>query len=260
MEITTISPAHAQLVLRPDAPARDALRIALLHLITLDHLRAENVRKRGLLGETRSVRLGRGAGREPLPEELAVVLDALFPPGQPPKLLSQTEFVYRVQRRFGADYEKYTALHLRPSLMERGWMREEVNRVLGLIPRRSYPLTPQGERMKTHLEELLQSVNQVPDLLETDPRLALQAVAALGPLVLLSDSVRPHLAALAEAAHAEPGVRVRFADPLADLEEQERYLAWLDGLEVLTIIDWAGVLDAVDGLGDGGGDCGDGGE
>jgi hypothetical protein len=256
----SIGPAHVQLLLHPEAPAGNALRIALLHLSTMGYIGVESVQKRILFVTTTSVRFGRRDGREPLPGELLVLLDVLFPPGKPPKPLASTEIIHRLQRQFGTDYGKYVAEHLRPELIERGWMREEEIRVLGVIPRRRHILTPEGEQVKVGLEERLRTATGVPRLLETDPRQALSAVAALGPLALLSDSLRSHLPALAEAARTEQGTITPLVDPGADLEEDERRLAWLDTLEMLSSMDWASVLDAMDSFGGDGGDGGDGGE
>ncbi|MEW5925991.1 MAG: hypothetical protein AB1941_00755 [Gemmatimonadota bacterium] len=116
--------------------------------------------------------------------------------------------------------------------------------------------------MRAALDERLRSASEVPQLPERDPERALGIVAGLGTLAVLSDTLRPHYAALAEAARAQ-GTGIPLApDVLPATEEDEHRMAWMEGLEMLSALDWANVLDAIDSLGDafdGGADGGDGG-
>lgn len=254
-------PVHAHALLTPDAPAHELLRTALLHLAALGFVQARTETTRGMFGTRSEARLHRGDGRGPLPAELAPVLEALYPPNKPPAPLGRTELAHRLQQRFGYDYGRYRSRHVRPALVERGWLVEETSRTLWIIPRRRFPRTAEGERVAAELETRLQPAVEAAARAPSDPRGALRGMAAVGSLALVSEALRPHLPALAGAAAAEGAPFP--AEMLATPEEEERRAAWLDTLEILGDIDWAGVLEVVDGFGDagadGGGDGGDGG-
>lgn len=248
-------PVHAHALLAPDAPAHELVRTALLHLAALGFVRAQTEMRRGMFKTGSAVRLHRGDGREPLPAELAPVLEALYPPNKPPGSLGRTEVMHRLQQRFGYDYGRYRSRHVRPALVERGWLVEEASRTLWIVPRRRFLHTAEGARLKMGLEASLQPAAEAAARVPSDPRGALQVVAALGPLALVSEALRPHLPALADAARAEGALLPAEMLTTPD-EEEERRGAWLDALELLGQIDWAGMLEATDGFGDGGADGG----
>jgi hypothetical protein len=256
-------PVLAHALLTPDAPAHELVRTALLHLAALGFVRAQTETRSGMFKTGSAVRLHRGDGRGPLPAELAPVLEALYPPDQPPRALERTELVHRLQQRFGYDYGRYRSRHVRPALVERGWLVEETSRTLWIVPRRRFLRTEEGARLKIELDTRLQPAAEAAARVPSDPHGALRVVAALGPLALVSEALRPHLPALAGTARAEgaPLPAEMFTTPE---EEEERRTAWMDALGMLSEIDWAGVLEALDGFGDagadGGGDGGGGGE
>lgn len=260
--LSPIGPVHAHALMAPDAPAHELMRMALLHLSALGFMGVEAEPRRGLFSGP-AERFRRREGRGPLPAELGLVLDAIFPPAKPAASLSRTELAHRLQGRFGYDYGKYRSKIVRPALVERGWMAEEAYRTLGVIPRRRYRRTAEGERVAREIDARLRPAADAAARVSSDPRSALAVVAALGPLALLAEPLRPHLATLAQAARSDGAVLP--AGLLEAAEEEERRTAWLDALEVLGEIDWAGILDALDGFGDagadgGGGDGGGGGE
>jgi hypothetical protein len=249
-----IGPVHAQQLIQPDVPGHELVRTALLHLAALDFLQGEAEQRRVLFVSSTAVRLVRRPGRGSLPAELAPVLEALFPPAKPAASLSRTEAVHRLQQRFGYDYGKYRAQHVRPALVERGWLVEEAYRTLGVIRRRRFVRTAEGERVKQEIETLLQSAADAAALITSAPRRAVELVAALGPLALISEPLRPHLPALARAARADAAAAGWMAWELAD--QEDRRAEWLESMGMLAEIDWTEILDALDGFGDGGADGG----
>lgn len=255
-------PVYARALLTPGAPARELVRTALLHLAALGFVRAQTETRRGIFATGSAARLHRGEGRGPLPAELAPVLEALYPPDKPSASLGRTELAHRLQQRFGYGYGRYRSRHVLPALVERGWLVEEAYRTLWIVPRRRFLRTAEGERLKKQLEARLQPAAEAAARASSGPRGALRVVAALGPLALVSEMLHPHLPALAGAARAE-GALLPAGMLTTPEEEEERRGAWLDALEIFGEIDWAGVLDALDGFGDagadGGGDGGDGG-
>lgn len=265
---SSLTPVLAQALLDPDGKrGRDAVRAALLHLVALGHLGAEVEPKKVLRSTRRTVRLRQRENGIPLPPELAVVLEALFPLGEPVKPLGATEVVHRLQKRFGAGFGRYSSRHLRPELVNRGWLRVEEYRVLGIFPRTRHQPTGEGERLRAEVEERLRSAAEVPQLLEREPERALGIVAGLGALVVLSEALRPHYGAIAEAARAHgPGI-APVPELVPVLDEDERRTAWMDAMEMLSSLDWAGMLEAFESMGDafdggadaGGGDGGGGG-
>lgn len=259
MDPLSTGPVHAHALLAPDAPAHELMRMALLHLSALGSIAAATEPRRRFGGG--GIRFRRGDGRGPVPAELAPVLDALFPPDGPAASLSRTDLAHRLQVRFGYDYGKYRSKIVRPALVERGWMEEEAYRALGVIPRRRYRRTAQGERVRVEIEARLRPAADAAARVESDPRGALAVVAALGPLALMAEPLRPHLATLVQAAHADGAALP--AELLTAAEEDERRTTWLDALGMLADVDWGGMLDAIDGFGDagadGGGDGGGGG-
>lgn len=255
-----IGPVHAHALLSPDAPAHELMRIALLHLSALKFVGTELEPRRGVFSGP-SVRFHRLRGYGHLPAELAPVLDALFPPARAAAPLSRTDLAQRLQVRFGYDYGKYRSKHVRPALVERGWVAEEAYRTLGLIPRRRLHRTAEGERMAEKIEACLRPAADAAARVAFDPRGALAVVAVLGPLALLVEPLRPHLATLAQAARSDGAALP--AELFDAAEKDERRTAWLDALGMVGELDWASLVDAIDGFGDagadGGGDGGGGG-
>lgn len=75
----------------------------------------------------------------------------------------------------------------------------------GLFGIRRPVLTPAGTAERMRLEALLDRGRMVPRWLDSDPRQAALAAAALGPLVLLVDELKPHLKRLAAAMPRQDG-------------------------------------------------------
>jgi hypothetical protein len=226
-----LTPSEAHVLLEPNtASAWSAVRTSLLHLAAAGYLRGE-AQPKGRLGTGGGTLLLRGTADRRPADHLAVVLDALFPPGKPVAPLSSARMTSRLESAFGYDYGRYLARHLRPLLVTKGLLEVEAYRWLGIIPRRRYRHTEAGARLREAVALRLQRAGEVPELLRRDPR-----GAALSRLALIA---------------------------LLDDDEEERRADWLDAADLLAEADWGAVLEVVDGLGDafdgGGSDGGDGG-
>jgi hypothetical protein len=265
-----LTPAEALVLLEPNkVSGRSVVRTSLLHLAAAGYLRAEVQAKRSWLGTGGGTRLVRTDAAGPLPDHLAGVLNALFPPAKSEASLSPAEVTSRLQRAFGYDYARYLALHIRPLLLSKALLSVEEYRWMRIVPRRRYLHTDAGMRLRERIGTRLRGADGLPELLRSDPRRAAAAAAGLGGLVLIAEGLRPHLGELANAARSEPSITL-----IATLEadEDERRNAWLEGADLFAEVDWGAILDAVSGVGDafdaggdsaggdGGGDGGGGGE
>lgn len=257
--VDTLTPTEAEVLRDPgSASGKSALRTALLHLAATGYLRAESRPGRSWSGTKGTVR--RGASTGVLPDHLAAVMDALFPPGKPDVPLAPTEIMRRLQGKFGYDYGGYLTRHVRPLLVSRGLVEEEEYRWLGLITRRRYRHTAAGAEVRGEIEAVLGRAAEVAALLPHNPARAAGLAASLGGIVLIADGLRPHIHALATAARSSVSSEMV---PSLELEEEERDTAWLEAADLLTAVDWAAALDVVDSFGDatdGGADGGDGGD
>lgn len=254
-----LTPAEAMVLLEPNTVSgRSVVRTSLLHLAAAGYLRAEVHAKRSWLGTGGGTRLVRTEAAGPLPDHLAVVLNALFPPAKSEASISPTEMTYRLQRAFGYDYARYLAGHIRPLLLSKALLSVEEYRWMWIVPRRRYLHTDAGMRLRERIGTRLRGAEGLPELLQRDPRRAAAAAASLGGLVLIAESLRPHLGGLANAARSEPSLTLLAT---LDADEDERRNAWLEGADLFAEIDWGSILDAVEGVGDAfdaGGDSGGG--
>jgi hypothetical protein len=260
-----LTPTEARLLLDPNETTGSTLvRTSLLHLAASGYLGVEARAKRSWLA-TGGNQVVRGASVAPLPAHLAVVLDALFPPGKPAAPLAPTEMAQRLQKAFGYDYGRYLTRHLRAPLVERGLLEVEEYRWMRVFTRTRHRHTAAGERLRGQVSAELRGADEVLALVERDPPRAAAAALKLGGLVLIAEGLRPHLPVLAGATRASPTAETFASFDVA--EEEERRAAWLDSAELLSGVEWGVVLDAIDGMsdafdaggGDGGGDGGGGG-
>ncbi len=265
-----LTPSEAQVLLDPGSvSARSVLRTSLMHLAAAGHLHARVQEKRSRFGSGVETRLVRGASPAAAPAQLAVVLDALFPPGKPNAGLAPAEATHRLQRAFGYDYSRYLARHIRPLLVSRGLLEVESYRWLGIFTRSRHRHTAAGARIRERIAADLRATDDIPRLLERDPARAAASAAKLGGLVLVAEGLRPHLGALAAAARRELPDTPGAIPLLAGEEEDDRRTAWLDAAELASSLDWGALMEAIDGVGeafdggdggggDGGGDGGGG--
>lgn len=257
-----LTPLDVLVLLDPNKPVgARAMRLALRLLAARGLIRTAPAR-RGLWRWT-GTQLSVGIPSGPLPSALAAVAAALRSDAVDTVTLAPSECVARLQRAFRHDYAHYLRDHLRLPLVARGLLEVQEYRQLGIFTRRRYRYTDAGLRARAGVERAISRLGELPALLATAPRQAARVAAAAGTLVLLEDALRPHHAALATAlreygASADAGA---LQDDVATLlDDEERRLGWMDGIDALQAVDWGDVMDAVDGVGDafdaGGGDGG----
>ncbi len=260
-----LTPLDVLVLLDPNEPVGGrAVRLALRLLAARGLIRTAAPR-RGLWRWT-GTQLRVGIPSAMLPSALAAVAAALRRDAVDEVTLAPSECVARLQRAFGHDYAHYLRDHLRLPLVARGLLEVQEYRQLGIFTRRRYRYTDAGVRVRARVERATSRLGELPALLATAPRQAARVAAAAGTLVLLEDALRPHHAALATALReygASDDAGALQDDVATLLDEEERRLGWMDGIDALQSVDWGDVMDAVDGVGDafdaGGGDAGDGG-
>jgi hypothetical protein len=257
-----LTPLDALVLLDPNKPVgARAVRLALRLLAARGVIRTAEPR-RGIERWT-GTRLCVGIPSAALPSALAAVADALRRDAVDEVTLAPTECVARLQRAFRYDYAHYLRDHLRLPLVARGLLEVHEYRQLGIFTRRRYHYTDAGLRARARVERTTARLGEVPALLATAPRQAARVAAVAGALVLLEDALRPHHAALATALRdygASTDAGALEDDVATLLDDEERRLGWMDGIDALQTVDWGDVMNAVDGVADafdaGGGDGG----
>lgn len=182
--------------------------------------------------------------------------------------ITGAEVASALQDRFGPSYKRYVHDDVAPSLVARGLLTRQNDKLLGLFPRMRYTRTARGEALAIAVGRRRSAADAIPRLLGTDPAQAVRVARSAGLLILLSPTARRAVPKLrrtvAECADIDALLALLPEDErdvgdgefLFDLEE----LAWtldlhalLAGIEAVT--DAAGGADggSTDGGGDGGG-------
>jgi len=192
-----LTPAEAMMLmdLRGASPA-GLFKVSAMGLLLRRVLRAEAEVEHGWI-RTRTVTLLR-PGQVPAlpPHEWAVVwLVQAVMRWQPHGALVES-VVDAARREYGSALNRYRRDLVLPALLDRRLVRMQLSKWLKI--ERPAP-TPAGTAALARLDAMLDQGRRVPGWLDTDPRQAALAVAALGPLILLVDELRPHLTRLAAA-------------------------------------------------------------
>jgi hypothetical protein len=232
------------------AKPADSLKLTLMALIAQGVLRFEEVTRKRLFGSTQQKLLVQGRVPGSLPGPAAAVLTAVSPLGG-----GQTmdEVVKRLRKAFGQSLSGFRTGHLLPLLIGKGLIEPRSERYLVFFNRtRHYP-TPEGERERARLRDLLDEARHIPAYLASNPAQALALVAALGSAVLLVEELRPHLAEFGRALAPAGGEFDFDFDVDFDLPAIESIGDSLSALD-------SGFDAAADGSGGDGGDGGGGGD
>ena len=159
-------------------------------------LRAEAEAQRGWFRTRTVTRLRLGQLPALPPHEAAVVrLVQSASHGQPAGPTVEL-VVAAARRQYGPALDRFRQDLVLPALTGRKLVEVRATGLLGI---RRPALTPSGTAARARLQDLLDRGRMVPRWLDSDPRQAALAAAALGPLVLLVDELKPHLKRLASA-------------------------------------------------------------
>ena len=193
----TLTPAEAMLLLDLRRVASPGLfKVTAMALLLRRVLRAEAEAQRGWFRTRTVTRLRLGRLPALPPHEAAVVrLVQAASHGQPAG--PTVELVVAAARhQYGPALDRFRQDLVLPALTGRRLVEVRATGLLGI---RRPALTPSGTAARTRLQDLLDRGRMVPRWLDSDPRQAALAAAALGPLVLLVDELKPHLKRLASA-------------------------------------------------------------
>lgn len=181
--------------LRGASPA-GLFKVSAMGLLLRRVLRAEAEVEHGWI-RTRTVTLLRPGQVPALPphERSVVRLVQAVMRWQPHGALVES-VVDAARREYGSALNKYRRDLVLPALLDRRLVRMQRSKWLKI---ERPALTPAGTAALARLNAMLDQGRRVPGWLDTDPRQAALAAAALGPLILLVDELRPHLTRLAAA-------------------------------------------------------------
>ena len=205
-----LTPAEAMLLLDlRRAAAAGLFKVTAMALLLRRVLRAETETRRGWFRARTITRLH--LGQVPgLPLHEAAVVRLVRPAGDAqPGNPTVEQVVAAARRQYGPDLGSFRKKLVLPALTERGLVEVQAGGLFGL---KRPVLTPAGTTEWMRLQALLDRGRMVPHWLDSDPRQAALAAAALGPLVLLVDELKPHLKRLAAAMPRQAGD----CSPMAD--------------------------------------------
>lgn len=195
-----LSAVEAFVLLKPRAPARDAVKLAMMTLIAQGAVEIIEQQRRVLGFQRRVTELRlRGSQRTPFPGAFRL-LDCIGPAG-----CTMREFVARVRRAYGANLQRYIRQEVRPALLQRGLLVERRQPFLLFFTRTGWDLTPSGEQERDRIERAIGLARDIPDFLDRDPAQAAALAFSLGTAVLLVPELKGHYQRLAQAMRAQSG-------------------------------------------------------
>ena len=179
----------------PSASGSQAFKLGLMELVARGVWVLETVERRVLLSK-KHVALLRGGPRERMPSEqpLAAIwhlYQALTPHGEPGV---PVEKLARAAARQYQPLGRYVRSEVLPALIERGLYQARQDRVLWVIPRTQYELTPEGESAHAELQRWLDvGATRFAGWAGSDPTQALAYAGMAGAALLLMPPLFPDL-------------------------------------------------------------------
>lgn len=264
MDRSLLTPAEAALLVAPSGNSGGkCLQAGLLSLLGSGHIAIE---MRQSVWRQHKLRVLTG-DRSPLPRHLASIKAALAGYKTAP-LLTSSQVIYALQKKFGLGYRRFIHDELAPSLAARGLIGHEDRKFLGLVPYRRYRRSPSGEALAAPLTRLMKAVDDLDKLIEKDPGKARLVARSAGVLLVLSPTARkqiPKLKALFQEGRPDGGGETTFAFSYLSDEREEEWDTLIDLGEIALELDAASFFESLDAIGDftgdsdGGSDGGDGG-
>lgn len=259
-----MSPAEAAFLVEPSvSSAGRCLQAALLTLLGQGHV---EFGEKGSLLSDRMLHLRLGDGR-PLPQHIAAVRNALRDYRSGTSSLTRTHVIHALQKRFGLGYGRYVHDHVAPALIERGHLRLERKRFLGLIPYRHYERTTQGYGAAAPLRRLIDEIDDLPSWIAADPDRALAMARSAGILLILSPKARRQIPKLRKLVQSRDGDGSSVTYVYTSDEDDGHWNQVIDlgdmqlgddAFDLFDSVDAAGDFTSGDGGSDGGGDGGGG--
>ena len=198
-DATPLSPAEQVVLLAPNrASGYAAIKAMLLLLLSKGVLRIEEIDQIGIFRTKTVAHLRIAAEPKSPPPEIAVLLDLVRAAQAEGGRIK--DVVARANKQFLTGCPKYITEFIQPSLKPRGLLTE--NKVLFV---HTFHLTPEGEKLQSHLKSDLFQANDIPKLLKSDPPQAAAVAAAIGTTILLSNKLPKHFKPLADAMRANGG-------------------------------------------------------
>jgi hypothetical protein len=108
-----------------------------------------------------------------------------------------------LQAEFGVGYRHFIRSHVYPWLIERGLVEEQETQVFSIIPASRFQPTAAGKMLQSKLRKVRADAEQLPVLIERDPRAAAIRVVEQGPGFLLANNLAPYYRSLATVLFAE---------------------------------------------------------
>jgi hypothetical protein len=231
----------------------EAFKLALRELVLRRALRLEQLETAGLFRRRPKSVLHAGTESAVAEPALAplVAVHARAPERRGTDGVLVEDFAREARREFSRSFAGYVNDHVYPMLAERGLMRVEEQRRLGVVARRVHVRTPAGEEAAAELEEWLRvGRERVEDWSRSDPQRALGYAGGAGAAILLMRDLYPEFDRLGKHALVQGELA---HGPYADFSAFHGFDSGVDsGID-------AGI-DAGGGWGgDGGGGGGDGG-
>jgi hypothetical protein len=215
-----LSAAESYVLLNgPSASGSEAFKLGLSEMVARGILVLETIEQRGRFSRKQVATL-RGGPREAMPREqpLAAIwhlYQGLTPDGEPGV---PVEKLARAAARQYQPLGRFVRREVIPALVERGLYEARHERVLWLIPRTRYVLTPDGESAQADLRQWLDvGATRFAGWADTDPTHALAYAGMAGAALLLMPPLFPDLRACAtRASSATPGrARIQAPGPAA---------------------------------------------
>ncbi len=200
---SALTPAEAMLLLDlRRAAAAGLFKVTAMALLLRRVLRAKAETRRGWFRTRTVTRLHLGQIPALPPHEAAVVRLVQSAGDVQPGSPTVEQVVAAARHRYDPDLGRFRKDLVLPALTGRGLVQVRAGGLFGI----SRPaLTPAGTAERLRLQALMDRGRMVPRWLDSDPRQAALAAAALGPLVLLVDELKPHLKRLAAAMPRRDG-------------------------------------------------------
>jgi DNA-binding MarR family transcriptional regulator len=165
----------------PTVSGSEAFKLALRELAL----------RRAIRMERHGMRRGTGTASEPA---LEPVLEVFNRAARGVDVVRVNDLAREAKRAFGRSFAGYVNDHVYPSLEQRGLIRAEESRFLGILRRRRHRLTPEGREALDELREWLWvGEDRLGRWVRDDPDRALAYAGGAGASLLLMSGLYPEL-------------------------------------------------------------------